>query len=380
MNTEMMPVLIVEGSPRQRGRSCGEALRRQIAGCFDAIDHIGEAQRGVPAERFREQFLNETTFREAIARWTPELLDEVKGLSEGADQPFERVLYAQLMDEEWWYVRNRQHATAGDDGHCTSFAVRGDDRTIVAQNMDLGQWLDSYQAVIRHIDRKAGFDIQVLTFAGYLGLCGMNRTGPAVCCNTLLDLDSNPAGLPVAFIFRRLVQSPSAAAAMDQAKSFPHASGQNYIIGDREGVHSLECSAHQVTPFRPQGSADRVYHTNHALANTDTARTVDPAKSIVERCGSPSSPARLASVSKRVDGRAEQIDATCAMETLRAKDDPSQPVCRDGNNMRDDAQIGFTFGSIICEISDSPAMHVAAGPPCHASYRKFDFSHPPRQP
>ncbi len=380
MKTDAMPILVVEGSPIERGRSCGEALRRQIAECLDAIDQAGQSQRGIPAKQFRDQFLKATTFREAIARWTPELLDEVKGLSEGANQPFERMLYTQLMDEEWVYVRNRQYETETDQGHCTGFAVRSDDRSIVAQNMDLGQWLDGHQAVVRHIDREAAFDIQVLTFAGYLGLCGMNRNGPAVCCNTLLDLASNPAGLPVAFVFRRLVQSPSVAAAADQAKAFPHASGQNYIIGDRQDVQSLECSARQVTSFRPGDLSDRVYHTNHALANTDTARTVDPAKSIIERCGSPSSPARLASVSRRMENRSIEVDTAYAMETLRAKDDPSGPVCRDGNNTREDAQIGFTFGSIVCEISDSPAMHVAAGPPCHTSYRKFDFSNPPGQP
>ena len=306
-------------------------------------------------------------------RQTPELLDEVRGLAEGADQPFERVLYAQLMDEEWVYVRNRKYAMAADAGHCSGFAVRQHGGAIAAQNMDLGQWLDGHQAVVRHIDREAGFDIQMLTFAGYLGLCGMNRNGPAVCCNTLLDLDSNPAGLPVAFIFRSLVQSASVKEAARRAREFPHASGQNYLMGGRDGVLSLECSAREVASYHPPGFSDRVYHTNHALANKDTSY-VDrhvPNGTIADRCRSPSSPARLESVARRIGDR--EIDVAFAMETLKAKDDPSAPVCRDGNMASEDAQIGFTFGSIICEISGQPAMHVAPGPPCHTSYKRFDF-------
>jgi isopenicillin-N N-acyltransferase like protein len=377
MNSDAMPVLVVEGGPRERGRASGEALRSKIADCLDSIDRAGEKDRGIPAREFRARFLGETSFGEAIRRRTPELLDEVRGIAEGANQPFERMLYAQLMDEEWVYARNKKYEMEADAGHCTGFAVRQGEGAIVAQNMDLGQWLDGYQAVVRHIDRDAGFDIQVLTFAGYLGLCGMNRNGPAVCCNTLLDLDSNSAGLPVAFIFRTLVQSASVADAEKHVRAFPHASGQNYVIGGRDGVASLECSARQVAGFRPAELTDRVYHTNHALANKDTSYMDRHAKgpTIAERCRSPSSPARLASVATRIGNRDTTIDVATAMDTLRAKDDPAAPVCRDGNNSAEDAQIGFTFGSIICEISDDPAMHVAAGPPCQSSYRRLDF-HP----
>jgi isopenicillin-N N-acyltransferase-like protein len=373
MKTEAMPTIVVEGGPRERGRACGEALREQIAQCFDSIERAGEKERGIPAKEFQVRFLRETSFLDTIVRQTPELLDEVRGLAEGANQPFERMLWAQLMDEEWVYVRNKKYEMAADAGHCSGFAVRQHGGAIAAQNMDLGQWLDGYQAVVRHIDREAGFDIQMLTFAGYLGLCGMNKNGPAVCCNTLLDLDSNPAGLPVAFIFRSLVQSASVKEAARRAREFPHASGQNYLMGGRDGVVSLECSAREVASYQPPGFSDRVYHTNHALANKDTSYMDHqvPNGSIADRCRSPSSPARLESVVKRIGDR--DIDVAYAMETLRAKDDPSAPVCRDGNMASEDAQIGFTFGSIICEISDAPAMHVAPGPPCHTSYKRFDF-------
>lgn len=378
MNTDAMPVIVVEGGPRERGRACGEALRTQIAACFDAIDSAGEKDRKIPAEKFRAEFLKATSFVSAIARWTPDLLDEVHGLAEGANQPLERMLYAQLMDEEWVYVRDMKYAMEADAGHCTGFAVRECDHAVIAQNMDLGQWLDGYQAVVRHIDHSAGFDIQMLTFAGYLGLCGLNANGPAVCCNTLLDLDASATGLPVAFVFRRLVQSHSVAEAEKICGGFPHASGQNYIIGGKDDVVSLECSAHQVVAFEIPGFPEHVYHANHALANKDTAFVDQHVKngSIAQRCRSPSSPARLASVAAHIGDRNRKIDVAFAMETLRAKDDPAAPVCRDGNASAEDAQIGFTFGSIICEISDEPVMHVAAGPPCHSSYRRLDFHHP----
>lgn len=375
MNTDAMPVLVVEGGPRERGRAHGEALRDKIAACLDAVETVGEKERGIPAREFRARFLGETSFGDTIRRRTPELLEEVRGLAEGAKQPFDRMLYAQLMDEEWVYVRNKKYEMEADAGHCTGFAVQQGGGALVGQNMDLGQWLDGYQAVVRHIDKEAGFDIQMLTFAGYLGLCGMNRNGPAVCCNSLLDLDSNAAGLPVAFIFRSLVQSASVADAEKHVRAFPHASGQNYVIGGRDGVASFECSAHQVSAFRPAELTDRVYHTNHALANNDTSyvdRHVN-GKTIADRCRSPSSPARLASIAARMGDPVRKIDVAHAMDAMRAKDDPNAPVCRDGNNAAKDAQIGFTFGSIICEISDDPVMHVAAGPPCRSSYRKFDF-------
>ena len=75
----------------------------------------------------------DTDFIPAIEKWTPGLLDEVRGIAEGAKLPFEEVYVFQLADEIWsmgaWAMREK----------CTAIAVdrRGDQPTLVAQNMDI---------------------------------------------------------------------------------------------------------------------------------------------------------------------------------------------------------------------------------------------------
>ena len=49
-----------------------------------------------------------TRFVPAIEASTPELLEEVRGIAEGAGVSFERILAYNLMDEEWWYSQARR--------------------------------------------------------------------------------------------------------------------------------------------------------------------------------------------------------------------------------------------------------------------------------
>ena len=58
---------------------------------------------GIPAAEHVAGLLGATRFVPAIEASTPELLEEVRGIAEGAGVSFERILAYNLMDEEWWY-------------------------------------------------------------------------------------------------------------------------------------------------------------------------------------------------------------------------------------------------------------------------------------
>ena len=79
-----MDLLILEGSPRERGRIHGEALRPLI------LDHIGHWKEvlgqttGDSPDTYIRQFLDETDMLTPAERWTPELLEEVRGIAEGS--------------------------------------------------------------------------------------------------------------------------------------------------------------------------------------------------------------------------------------------------------------------------------------------------------
>jgi len=85
--TEEIRVLELRGTPQQRGQSHGEALRDEISELIKIWrDDLRKNRRKDP-DTCLDDFLENTRFPQAIQRWTPDLLDEVRGIAEFSDPP-----------------------------------------------------------------------------------------------------------------------------------------------------------------------------------------------------------------------------------------------------------------------------------------------------
>lgn len=356
----VLHVLEISGSPRERGWGHGEELRDLVRERDRRWRTALEDAAGVSSDIFIERFLQETRFVPAIERWAPDLLDEVRGLAEGSGLPYDSVLAAQFMDEEWWFVEQFKGLH-----HCSSLGARdpGGRRALAAQNMDLVTWTDGLQTLLRMRGPGQDDETYVLTMAGMIGLCG---TTPrlALCVNTLGDLRSRPDGLPVAFVARTALAQGTRKAAVDFLGRVPHASGQNYVVVDAEGVTDLECSAGGAAEV-PGG--DLVWHTNHAIASSDRDREPDETAP-----GRRNSRCRMASLDGRLGG-AGAVDVAAAKQVLSARDDPGFPVSIPAFFAKERGTGFFTFASVVYEVGDSPAVYVAPGAPCTVPYRTFAF-------
>lgn len=350
MRTKDLPIVDCAGNARRRGQAHGEALRGVIAAKVERWrEAIGEAY-GTPASLFLPRFLEATDFRAAIAAHTPDLADEVVGIAEGAGLPEETAYALQLMDEEWWWGRSNAV-------HCSSLAVAPADGkpALVAQTMDLPRWHDGAQALLR----IQGADHQSLLFtsAGMIGLMGVSGRGLGICVNTLSQLAVNPYGLPVAFVMRGALAQGSVAAAADFLDRVPHASGQNYQLGDRSEARTFECSAGGAVqvPFSNGCSP----HTNHPLVSTDrrdaTARME----------GSEDSRGRLDSL--RTDIAAAHDVAV--IKTILAARRAGGIVSITPQSAASTAPM--TIGSVIYSLGENIELSVCAGPPSHESWREI---------
>ena len=219
-------IVHVSGSGRERGRAHGEALRERIGSGLERWDAEAAERMGVPAAEHVAGLLGATRFLPAIEAATPELLEEVRGIAEGAGVSFDRILAFNLMDEEWWYSQARGHRHA-----CSVVAVpAGDGRgALLAQNMDLPEVMDGGQTILRSTTPDASETV-VLTAAGMIGLTGCNSDGLGVCVNTLSMLNHSSKGLPVAFVVRGLLERRTVAGAEAFLRTVEHASGQHYAI------------------------------------------------------------------------------------------------------------------------------------------------------
>lgn len=355
--------LEISGPPRERGRRYGEGLRRRIVDRDRRWRQEIELAMKQSADAFIAEFLEQTRFMRAIETWTPDLLEEVRGIAEGTGLPYPAVLAAQFMDEEWWFQQSRKH-------HCSSFGARREHGTIMGQTMDLPSWMDGFQTLLLVRGEAPGTDAYVVTVAGMIALMGMNSRGLGVSVNTLLQLRHDSEGLPVAFVSRGLLSRPHFGAAIEFLRTVPHASGQNYVVGDPLNVASFECSAAGAIRYLAEPSGHRVWHTNHPLANTDLkADTSGPSWLQFRR----NSDARFHALDRRIAGAGE-ITAALARETLSSRDDSESPVSRTLSESDDGTKEPFfTFAAQIAELTDDPVLWAAPGAPSNHAFERYDF-------
>jgi isopenicillin-N N-acyltransferase-like protein len=371
--------LVLEGPPRERGRIHGEALRSQINALMEIWkDQLGR-QYKVDPKQYIQKFLTDTKFPEAIRKWTPGLMEEVRGIAEGAAVDAETMLAYQFVDEEWWYGGHGYFQTGKHvpmDKNCSALGVSGqpDLPTFVAQNLDIPAYTDGYQAILHIKHQNSSLQSLVFVYAGMISLCGMNNRGVGEVVNALLQLNHRGDGLPVAFVNRGILECPSLGDAARFVQQIKHASGQNYIIGGPQGIFNFEGSANKLSRYEPFQGATRICHTNHPLVNDDQNIFQELLKGLPPGRGPwhpDNSEIRLIALEKRLKDPAKRITLEVIKEALSSKDDPRNPVCVE---RRPDGRGGFTAGCLIMELSEKPKLHFAPGPPCATEFQTLGFA------
>jgi hypothetical protein len=375
-------VLVLEGSPRVRGQVHGEALRSLIN------EHVGMMKReieeatGMDPGGYIRKLLEDTELLPAIERWTPDLLEEVRGIAEGANLDFDTVLALQLPDEEWLYRRDEGFiGHSREAGHCSTLAVfgEGDSPPLIAQNVDLPASTEGFQVLFRIIEPESSVESLVFSLAGLIILNGINNRPLGVCMNALLQLDHVRNGLPVAFVLRGILAQHSLSDAVRFVRSIKHASGQNYVIGGAHTVVDVECSSDHVREYLPATAATRLVHTNHPLVNDDLGmhedlvRRLSPSERELLAQQQVNYEARFNSLSRQLEASPDAVTVERVKSMLSSHDSPEHPVCQHKRPGWD----WLTVGCTIMVLSASPELHFAPGNPCSTEFAVYGF---PRVP
>jgi isopenicillin-N N-acyltransferase like protein len=361
-----LQVVTLEGSPLECGLTHGKTLKAAIHALLKVWKADLAERYRMDADAFIKKFLERTNYLPALKNWTPKLIEEIGGIAKGADVDFDTMLVFQLIDEYWVHGSSIAHE------HCSSLGIsrRGDQPSVVAQNMDLEGFRDGFQTVL-HI-KQAGSVLEqlVLTHAGLIGLNGMNNRSLGICCNTLNQLVPCADGLPVACVVRGVLQQQTEEAALKFLRTVKHASGQNYVLGCPAKVYDLECSAGKVKSFAPNTWPEGVWHTNHPLCNDDYT---PKHRELIEKRASENAPdnsaARLQSLRRHLTQDAQTGRLELIRSALAATDSAQHPVCVPYRNKKD----SFTFASTIMILSDKPEFHVSPGPANVYPYQTHSF-------
>jgi len=359
--------LDLTGTPYEIGLEHGRRLKLQVHQAIDLWKYRLSKVYSVDPDTLIALFLARTDYLSAIREYTPDLLEEVKGIAEGAEMDFNSVLAFQYLDETGLNSRDLLQ------DKCSGLGVdrRGDTPAMMAQNMDLEGFRNGYQTVLR-IHRPDGLEVMSFTCAGLIATNGLNNRGVGVCVNALTQLDHKLTGLPVAFVIRGLLDQPDQAAAVEFLKRVQHASGQNYIIGGPDSILSFECSPAGPVEYSPERRDGAIAHTNHPFA----CRDFSPAyrKALAENDSSHTrdidSEIRFQTVTGMLEKRAGQVDVDWIKAILSSTVNPEHPVsCKYKGSLHN-----HTFGSTVMVLGPEPELFVSPGPPTVDSYVRFRFT------
>lgn len=355
------------GSGYELGLQHGQFFKKEIGEIVLKWRESVKSQLEREADDVLKDFFAYADFEGSIKKWTPDLYDEVRGIAEGSEQPFDQIMVLNLLDEFWVYLN------AIENHHCSNIGVPSVDGSVsyIAQNMDIEPYTDGYQTLFR-IEATSGRPEQlVLSHPGLIALNGMNSSGVGMIMNTIMQLNASNSGLPVAFVTRKVLSMTERDDIIEFITSVNHASGQNYILGVRGEVFNFEASANKVVRFDPGNKNQTVYHTNHPIVNDDVKPwfvEFNP-KEIADTIPVTSnSYIRLAALTTRI-ADTDAVSDDLIKEALRSKDDPNNPVCRP----LDPKRYSFTFSSVVMTLTGEPYLQITAGPPSESEYLKVVF-------
>jgi hypothetical protein len=352
-------VVDLAGTPYEMGKIHGQTLKAEIRKLVKLWKEDLEKTYQVTAEVFIREFLKKTDFKPAMERWTPGLLDEVRGIADGASVDFDTIYAYQLIDEVW---------AMGPDlrfSKCTTVAAgkRGGSPAYVSQTLDIPTFYHGYQTVLRIRDeRDDGLETLVFTIPGVVAANGLNSRSVGVCVNAVTQLAYSPKGLPVDFVIRGILRQRSYEDAVKFLRDIQPAAPQTYVIGGPSEAAVFERSAGKMSRFVPFAGAEFSYHTNHPLLNDNF---------------NPKFPEML----KRKNMTLESYQALCQRFNFlgRLLKDNSAAINLDalkGLFMSRDSGINnaSTYGCTIMVLGENPELHISPGRPDEAPFQVLGFS------
>ena len=215
------PLVDVEGDARERGRQYGSLAAERIATSLRVYMAAWTAGAGAGAAR-AALLARARKFEPVIGDRYPELLEEMRGIAEGAGRAIEEIVA----------LNARTELLYGEPADGCTGAVLLPERTggpvIIGQNWD---WRPACReaAIVLRVTPERGPGFLTFVEAGMLARSGMNSAGIGLCGNFLnSDMDGTQRGVPIPVIRRAILMSPSLPTAVGEVLRAPRAFSSNH--------------------------------------------------------------------------------------------------------------------------------------------------------
>jgi isopenicillin-N N-acyltransferase-like protein len=264
-NLANIKIIKVSGNPYemgfQHGEKCKDLIKEAIKANLTDVITSGQQKAGI--------HLSKTDILKLTKRYlpycedeVPNLIEEVRGIAEGSELPFEDVfaLNCFLDLHDLTYPQLASEILFG----CTTFAVTDsatvDNQVIIGQTYDISS---QFEASVVYLKGRPsdGPEFMVLTMAGCVAWSGLNNQGIGLVINRLTPDDGRP-GVPYPFIVRKALSQKTIGYAVDTILRTRRVSGIHYLLADQSGsILGLETSATDYEVIH--ATRDTITHTNH---------------------------------------------------------------------------------------------------------------------
>jgi isopenicillin-N N-acyltransferase-like protein len=248
-----IPEVVAIGTAYEVGLAHGSQIPQRIATCISNYASLFVETAGAD---WVESTKRAATYLPALEKNEPDLLEEMRGIAEGAGVAFLDILTINL--------RSEIALTNYSDG-CTSILTTNTSRSevYVAQNWD---WVGeaSNSTALFDIQKSGKPRIRMMGEAGIIGKFGFNDAGVGICMNAIRCGTVARDQLPVHLAMRRALECRSFDEAIAMLTSKGVASCFNLNLGDSSGkIASVECTPVGIAPIFPEPGAWTTFHTNH---------------------------------------------------------------------------------------------------------------------
>lgn len=351
---EIYPLIRASGSARELGRQHGEQAKTQIRAFLDFLRH----SLGLTREQVRDRAHR---FRPLFGQASPRLMEEIRGLAEGAGVAESDALAVQIRGELGQVTEEA----------CTTFVIgrtgTKNGQVLIGQTSDMGAEMPEFAYVLHltHVAEGNQPPLQILmwTFGGMLGYHGMNSRGVAQFANSLGGGPAWRWGLPHYPVKRFMLESKNLEEVLAAVSKNRVCSSGNYVLCDRGGkILDVELTAEGPEILRDEGAGFLV-HANHFLCGPQ-ACAENFEKSL------PDSFPRQSRMEELIREKLGQITVVDMQGMLRDHAGFPTSICRHPHAGAGDPILpntGKTVAAIIAE-PEAGKLHVARGNPCENEF------------
>ena len=280
-----------------------------------------------------------------------DLLDEIRGIGDGAGVDFEDMMVLNTRYELSKFPFAKE---------CTTFAVLPDAsenrHVYLGMNWDNARWMQD-SSLLFHVNEQNGIRYFCMTEAGQLIRHGFNNFGVGIVTNNLdSKADTDGVGVPTNFMRRRVITSRSMEEAVDHIVSAPRAVSCNLMIGSENGTIDLEVNPKYDIRIMPDNGI--LTHANHFRVHRELEKDFDQAffRDV-----------RLYSLLERRRGSINpEFIQDCLKDHYRENPESGEAVCNH------DERWAVTIASQIYDLTAKEAF-VCCGNPCEGTYRHYSL-------